>query len=94
MVFSFKLQRLCSTKSVLPKVACRNLFSLMEKGETPYIVSKRRNVETARLSKHAKLSKFAKLSKLANLRNNQNLRNCRNLRTCETIETYETVKTC
>jgi hypothetical protein len=44
------------------KVACRNLFGLMPKGETSYIVPKRRNAETAKPVKIAKLPKHAETS--------------------------------
>ena len=43
------------------KVVRRNLFSLMAKVETPYIMSKLRNCETAKLAKLSKLAKLAKL---------------------------------
>ena len=49
------------------KVAGRNLFDLMSKGETSCIVSKLRNCEIAKLPKLAKLAKPPKLAKLAKL---------------------------
>ena len=56
-------RRICSSY----KVACRNLFGLMPKGETHCIVSKLRNCEIAKLPELAKLPKLAKLVKLAKL---------------------------
>ncbi|GET55700.1 hypothetical protein RIR_jg30707.t1 [Rhizophagus irregularis DAOM 181602=DAOM 197198] len=51
------------SESLAPvKVACRNLFGLMPKGETSYIVPKRRNAETAKPVKIAKLPKHAETS--------------------------------
>jgi hypothetical protein len=44
------------------KVACRNLFGLMPKGETSYIVPKRQNAKIVKPIKIAKLLKHAETS--------------------------------
>ena len=44
---------------VITKVACQNLFGLLPKAKTLYIVPKRRNAETAKLPKPAKTAETA-----------------------------------
>ena len=48
--------------SVPTKVACRNLFGLLPKVETSYIVAKRRNAEIAKLAETAETVETAETS--------------------------------
>jgi len=62
MLMMVVMVQLTMTQLIMVKVACRNLFGLMLKGETSYIVPKCQNAKTAKSVKIAKLLKHAETS--------------------------------